>query len=140
MAVFKEKEKKKNKYLLSRMPHGEQTIDAYIIRPYPSKLEKMLDIHLAELLSGDPKCIDGQNGDVLDSLIDSWAKRAKDGIDKQKAYHLEKIRDLVADKDANMQNAWDWLASDEKELEKIICELDELEQEEKKYNQDMPKW
>lgn len=140
MAVFKEKEKRKIKYLLSRMPHGEQTIGSYIIRPYPSKLEQMLDIHLKELLDSDPKCVDGQNGDVLDSLIDSWAKRAKDGIDKQKAYHFEKIRDLAADKDANMQNAWDWLEFDEKELKRLTCELDELEQEAKEYNKDMPKW
>lgn len=140
MAVFKEKEKKHIKYLLSRMPHGEQTIPSYTIRPYTYKLEQMLNVHLEKLLNSEPKCVDGQNGDVLDSIIDSWKNRAKNGIDKQRAYHFEKIRDLVADKDANMQNAWDWLSSDEKELENLMNELDELQQEAKKYNKDMPKW
>lgn len=140
MAVFREKAKKHIKYLLSRMPHGEQTISPYIIRPYPSQLEKTLDMHLEKLLNSNPKCVDGQNGNVLDKEIDCWAQRAKDGIYKQRAYHKEKIRDLVADKEANMQNAWDWLAADEHEFQRLLNDLKELEAEAKKYEKDMPKW
>lgn len=139
MAVFVSK-KRKRKYDLSRLPHGDQTVGPYTIYPYPSVLEAQLDLHLKELLNGSPKCIDGQNGNVLDNLIDNWGERVKNGLHKQHAIHLERIRHLVAYRDANLQNAWDWLDSDEKELQKLMNELDELEQEDKKFHMEMPKW
>lgn len=139
MAIFISKDKKK-KYDLSRVPHGDLTVGPYIIRPYTSNLQQLLDEHLNALLNSETKCIDGQNGNVLDNLIESWKKRAKNGIDKQKAYHLERIRNLDFDRKSSLQNANDWLKADEKKLIELTDELRELEVEAKELKKEMPKW
>lgn len=131
---------KKKKYNLSRIPYGDLTVEPYIIRPYTYSLQKMLDEQLDELLNSEPKCIDSQNGNVLDNIIESWKKRAKNGIDNQRAYHLEIIRTLDFNRKSNLRNAEDWLDIDIKELDKLKNELDELEQEAKKFNKNMPEW
>lgn len=139
MAIFVSKSKKR-KYDMSRIPYGNMTVGSYIIRPYTSDLRSLLDEHLKELLNSNPKCVDGQNGNALDSIIISWEKRAKNGISKQRAYHEERIRDLVMSRESNLQNAKDWLKIDEAELDKLTYELNELELEYKKHINEMSKW
>lgn len=139
MAVFVSKNKKK-RHNISRIPYGNLTVGPYIIRPYTSSLQSLIDEELKALLNSNPKCVDGQNGNVLDNVIECWEKRAKNGISKQKAYHLERIRDLVAIRDANYQNAQDLLKNDEEKLKKLLFELNQLESVQDKFTKDMPKW
>lgn len=139
MAIFVSKSKKR-KYDMSRIPYGNMTVGPYIIRPYTSSLQILLDEQLKELLNSEPKCVDGQNGDVLDSIIICWEKRAKNGISKQRAYHAERIKDLVMSRESNLQNAKDWLEIDKAELDKLKTELSELEFEYNEYNNEMSKW
>lgn len=139
MAIFISKGKKK-KYNLSRIPHGDLTVGSYIIRPYTSKLQQLLDVQLADMLKNESKCLDSQNGNVLDNIIECWKKRAKNGIDRQKAYHMERINDLSIDMESNYKNANDWLHSDREELDKLVEELKELEKESKEYDKKMRYW
>lgn len=139
MAIFILRGKKK-KYNLSRVPYGDQTVGPYIIRPYTSKLLQTLDTQIEDMLKSDPKCLDSQNGNVLDNIIECWKKRAKHGNKRQKAYHIERINNLSINMKSNLQNAKDWLESDEQELEKLKKELQELEDEANKYNKEMRYW
>lgn len=139
MPIFISKKNKKE-YSLSRMPHGNLTVGSYIIRPYTSELKQILDLHLEELLKTNPKCVDSQNGNALDNIIDSWAERAKKGLKKQQAIHKERIKDLAVDMKANLQNANDWLVTDRQELSKLCSELEDLEKEAERYNKEMMYW
>lgn len=139
MAIFISTEKKK-KYNLSRIPHGDLTVGSYIIRPYTSKLQQLLDTQLADMLKSESKCLDSQNGNVLDNIIECWKKRAKNGINRQKAYHAERINDLSIDMESNYKNANDWLLSDREELDKLVDELKDLEKEAKEYDKKMRYW
>lgn len=139
MAIFVSKGKKR-KYDLSRLPHGDLTVGTYVIRPYTSNLQRLLDGQLQEMLSSEPKCLDSQNGNVLDNIIECWKKRAKNGINRQKAFHEERINDLSVDMQSNFQNAQDWLQNDEEELDKLKKELTMLEHQLEEQNKEMKNW
>ena len=139
MAIFVSKGKKR-KYNLSRIPQGEMTVEPYVIRPYTSNLQQLLDIQLHDMLNSSPKCLDGQNGNVLDNIIECWKKRARNGVERQKAFHMEKINDLSTDMYSNLQNAKDWLEADEKELKKIKEELETLEKCLRQQNEEAKFW
>ncbi|MCI9618118.1 MAG: hypothetical protein HFG31_09060 [Eubacterium sp.] len=139
MAIFVSKGKKR-KYNLSRIPHGELTVGAYVIRPYTSNLQQLLDVQLQDMLNSNPKCIDNQNGNVLDNIIECWKERAKNGIERQKAFHTERINDLSIDMQSNLQNAKDWLKIDQDEFEKIKKELEKLEGWLEQQNYEMKFW
>lgn len=139
MAVFVLKGKKK-KYSLSRIPYGDLTVGSYKIRPYTSSLLQMLDAQLDIMLNSNPKCVDSQNGDALDNIIECWKQRAKNGLECQRAIHLQRINKLVCNMQANLNNANDWLEIDSNELIRLKIELQELETEADKRKKEMRYW
>jgi len=139
LAVFIPNSKKK-KRVLSRIPHADVGINPYIIRPYTHNLNALLDAQLNELLNSEPICLDGQNGDVLDNLIDCWKKRAVNNLEKQRASHIDHIEDLTCSIEANLENAKKWLEIDEKDLITLEKELQDLYEELYKQQKEMRYW
>lgn len=129
MAIFSHKKKGNPEERISRIPYGNFTLAPYYITPKPSWLSKDLNLLLKEILANGKNCVDGQNGNVFDNVIENWADKAKAELSTQRASRAETIKNLASSRYANYQNAVDWIARDKKELDRIekeICELNKL--------------
>ena len=118
---------------ISRVPYGNYTLAPYIIVPNTEELLKYLKKEI-KILKKTGDCIDGQNGNVLDNIIDNWATRAKTELKKQRPARQKLIKNMVSSRIANKKNATVWLNNDCKRLEKINKKIAKYEAiEEKEY-------
>lgn len=109
----------------SRIPFGGNIIHPYYIYPYFSIIEKKIDELLKELLESEKPCLDSQNGNVLDNLIDGWANYVNEELNCQRVKHNSAIKSLVAIRASSVRNAQDLILLDKerlKEIEKSIQE------------------
>lgn len=111
----------------SRIPFGGNTLQPYFIYPPFSVIEKNIDKQIQELLESEKPCLDSQNGNVLDNLIDSWFDRVNQELDYQKVKHNSAIQTLIAIRASTLENAKDLIALDKERLQEIEKSIQEDE-------------
>lgn len=111
---------------ISRVPFGGDVFGEYAINPSTEKFEAYLSDELSLILEMSPPCVDGQNGDVLDNVIDKWMKLAEKNIDEQKNMRNIALRTIIDSRKSNLNQAEEYIKYEEEELKKIDDYLIEL--------------
>lgn len=111
---------------ISRIPYANFSLLPYIIKPKTKYLSRQLNKFLKEYLKSGFKCVDGQNGNVFDNMIEDWENRAKAELATQRADRSDIVKNMASSVFANYKNAQDWIERDTIELQKIQKQIDEL--------------
>lgn len=128
MPIFSRPKHKNASLNMSRIPYGNYSLLPYQIFPRTKTLANELNEFLQIILEEAPESIDGQNGDLFDNCIENWMNRAKSELAKQRASRAETIRIMVSTREANRQNAKDWIKCDQQQLANLNKKMEELEQ------------
>lgn len=127
MSIFSHKKRNGNPAeRISRIPYGNFSLLYYNIIPKTKYLSRDLNLFLKEYLKKGKHCLDGQNGDVFDNMIEDWENRAKAELSAQRAERSALITNMASSRFANYKNALDWIDHDTAELKKIQEQIDEL--------------
>lgn len=113
---------------ISRIPFGGDVFGEYAINPSTEKFEAYLSEELSLILEMSPKCVDGQNGNVLDNIIDKWQEIAEKNIDEQRNMRSIALKTIVNLRASNLKQAEEYIKYEEEELKKIDDHLIELKQ------------
>lgn len=128
MSVFTYKKRSKNVFKpISRIPYGNVTLNPYRIRPYTYSLVEGLNEQLNDIIKNAPDSIDGQNGDILDNYIKNWENRARANLNTERTLRIGIINQISSARDANVENAKDWLLSETQNLNQIKAELQKVQ-------------
>lgn len=129
--IFSHKSKKDITSRVSRIPYANFTLVPYNVVPKTKYLARDLRKYLKMLVKGSPESFDSLNGNAFDNIIDNWANKAKDDLEKQRPARAEIIKNLASSRIANVKNAEDWIEYDRMSLKEINEKIDDLESEEK---------
>lgn len=116
---------------ISRIPFGGDVFGEYVINPSTEKFESYLSEELSLILEMSPACVDGQNGNVLDNVIDKWQEIAEKNIEEQKNMRSIALNTIVNTRKSNLKQAEEYIKYEEEELKKIDEHLIELKQKTK---------
>lgn len=108
----------------SRVPNIGGELRPYRIIPSVSALENYIKESLDRLLADG--AVDGQNGNVLDKVIEDWAELAKKYLECQKEENIGRIEMLSNVRIANRDNAEKCIFYEEEELQRLRKKIEEL--------------
>lgn len=113
---------------ISRVPFGGDIFGEYAINPSTEKFEAYLSEELSLILEMSPACVDGQNGNILDNIIDKWMEIAEKNIDEQRNMRSIALKTIVNSRTSNLKQAEEYIKYEEEELKRIDDHLIELKQ------------
>lgn len=113
---------------VSRVPFGGDVFGEYSINPSAEKFEAFLSEELFLLLSESTDCVDGQNGNVFDNIIDRWLEIAIQNIEEQKNMRSIALKAIIDSRQANLVQAQEYIQYEKDELDRINNHISEIQQ------------